>query len=338
MWSHRFDLMGETPFVAYRKSFQPYRLFIGPIRAKSTFWRVINKRISIVTSIIATAALVALGSPALAATPASNYSFTMANDFTDKAGTSTLTPAPQCSSPALEDLCNDSSSFGTDSYGNYWTWATAQGNGGGIVLYTPAPLGATFTYSMKFSVSGMSIDDGCPDACYTKLVDYGDLTIDDGIYFRGTGPVVISEGYDDGTTEYAFNDVLVMTVTRDSAGLLTVYMQGANGFEQALTYDDSANSYFVAAASGAGSILRLFQEEPESAGQSFEGAPGGKLYGFQAWPGVALTEDEARTIEWPAGSLANTGVDAGQLGGLAALSLLMVLAGVATVSLRRRNA
>jgi hypothetical protein len=299
---------------------------------------MMNKKFLFTASIVATTALVALSTPALAATPASGYSFTMANDFTDKAGTSTLTPAPQCASPGIEDLCNDTSSFGTDAEGNYWTWTTAQGNGGGIVLYTPAPLGSTFSYSMKFSVSGVSPDDGCPGECYTKLVDYGDLTVDDGIYFKGTGPVVVSEGYDDGTTEYDWNEVVVMTVTRDAAGLLTVYMKGANGFETALTYDDSGFNYFVAAASGSGSILRLFQEEPDNISQSYEGAPGGKLYGFQAWPGVALTEEEARTIEWPAGSLANTGVDAGQLGGLAALSLLMVLAGVATVSLRRRKA
>lgn len=297
-----------------------------------------KKPISIVASILATAGLVAMGSPALAAAPASNYSFTMANDFTDKAGTSTLTPAPQCSSPGVEDLCNDSSSFGTDADGNYWTWATAQGNGGGIVLITPAPLGSTFTYSMKFSVSGKSADDGCPDACFTKLVDYGDLTVDDGIYFRGVGPVVVSEGYDDGTTEYGFNEVLVLTVTRDSAGLLNVYMKGPNGFENALTYDDSSSNYFVAAASGSGSILRLFQEEPESVSTSYEGAPGGKLYGFQAWENVALTEDEVRAIEWPAGTLPNTGIETSELGALGALGGLLVLSGVAAVALRRRAA
>lgn len=302
------------------------------------FWRKMKKPISIVASIIATVGLVAMGSPALAATPASNYSFTMANDFTDKAGTSTLTPAPQCASPGIEDLCNDTSSFGTDAEGNYWTWTTAQGNGGGIVLNTPTPLGSTFTYSMKFSVSGKSNDDGCPDACYTKLVDYGNLTVDDGIYFLGTGPVVVSEGYDDGTTEYAFNDVLVMTATRDSGGLLTVYMKSAAGFETALTYDDSANNYFVAAASGSGSILRLFQEEPTSAGDSFEGAPGGKLYGFQAWENVALTEDEVRTIEWPAGTLPNTGIESLEVGALSALGGLLVLTGIGAVALRRKTA
>jgi hypothetical protein len=300
-----------------------------------------KRTILFVASIAATTALVSVGTPALAATPASAYSFTMANDFTDKAGTSTLTPAPQCASPGIEDLCNDSSSFGTDADGNYWTWATVQGNGGGIVLYTPAPLGSTFSYSMKFSVSGNSGEEDCPDACYTKLVDYGDLAFDDGIYFLGTGPVVTSTGYDDGSTEYAFNEVLVMTVTRDAAGLLTVYMKGANGFENALTYDDSVDNKFVAAASGPGSILRLFQEEPESAGQSHEGAPGGKLYGFQAWPGVALTEDEARTIEWPAAvpvPLPDTGMSTVGLGGLAALGLLTIVAGVGAVWLRRRNA
>ncbi len=297
-----------------------------------------NKNLLFAASIVATTALVGLSAPALAATPASSYSFTMANDFTDKAGTSTLTPAPQCASPGIEDLCNDSSSFGTDAEGNYWTWTTSQGNGGGIVLYTPAPLGSTFSYSMKFSVSGVSDEEDCPDACYTKLIDYGDLAYDDGIYYYGNGPVLISTGYNDGSVEYAVGEVVTMTVTRDSSGLLTVYMKDANGFANALTYDDSATNYFVAAASGAGSILRLFQEEPESAGGSHEGVPGGKLYGFQAWPGVALTEDEARTIEWPAGSLANTGVDAGQLGGLTALSLVMVLAGVATVWLRRNKA
>jgi LPXTG-motif cell wall-anchored protein len=296
-----------------------------------------KKPISIVASIIATAGLVAMGSPALAATPASNYSFTMANDFTDKAGTSTLTPAPQCASPGIEDLCNDTSSFGTDADGNYWTWTTTQGNGGGIVLYTPAPLGSTFTYSMKFSVSGKSNDDGCPDACYTKLVDYGDLSVDDGIYFLGTGPVVVSEGYDDGTTEYEFNDVLVMTVTRDSAGLLTVYMTGPNGFETALTYDDSSSNYFVAAASGPGSILRLFQEEPESVSTSYEGAPGGKLYGFQAWENVALTEEEAKGITWSA-TLPNTGVDSAQAGGILALGALTILAGLSAIALGRRKA
>ena len=142
-----------------------------------------------------------------------------------------------------------------------------------------------------------------------------------------------------------------MTIVRDDSGTVNVYMTtAANGTELAFTADDSSALDYVAADSNGGSIVRLFQEDPSNIEETSEGVPGGKLYGFEAWPGVALTEEEVTEAVASLGSqgsaaasqapaLASTGVDGAAASWLGALSALAMLGGALVLQrVRRQNA
>lgn len=291
--------------------------------------------------LIATGALLSLGTvgifaaPALGSTPAPDINYSMANTLSDSLGASTLTAAPICSSPGVEDLCNVTAEFGTNEHGNFWHWTTTQGNGGGAALITDARLTGTYTLSIKFSLDALSNEED--PSKYSKILDFKDLTTDAGIYaFGESSPYLIYSDVDSGDTAVETGEVVEMTIVRDasvSPALFTLYLKNASGLVTAFESEDPEGLY-VAADEGAGSILRLFQEEPEDAGQSHEGVEEGHLYGIQAWPGVALTEEQVDGINFESG-LADTGATG--IPAIAGFGVAALVAGVA-VALRRRRA
>ena len=294
------------------------------------------KKLLSASAAIALATLGLSAAPASAVTPAADVNYSMANTLSDSVGASTLTPAPICSSPATEDLCNVSAEFGSNEHGNFWHWTTTQGNGGGAALVTDAPLGATYTVSIKFSLDELSNEED-PDK-YSKILDFKNLTEDAGIYGNGeASPYTIMSDLAGGDTEVALGEVVEMTIVRDasaSPATFTMYLKNASGLVVAFDAEDTGPLY-IAADSDGGSILRLFQEEPESAGDSHEGVKEGHLYGIQAWPGVALTQEQVDGITF-AGGLAETGADAGQVSAIAGFGIAALVAGAAVIARRRR--
>jgi len=292
--------------------------------------------------ILGTSALMALAAssfasvPAFAAAPAPDYSYSMANTLTDSVGASTLTAAPICASPAVEDLCNVSAEFGTNANGNFWHWTTTQGNGGGAALVTAAPLGETYSITVKFSLDALSNEED--PLKYSKIFDFKNLTEDAGIYaFGEASPYLIYTDLDSGTTEIALGEVVEMTIVRDASvtpALFTLYMKTPTGLEKAFEAEDSENLY-VAANSGPGSVIRLFQEEPEDAGVSHEGVKEGHLYGIQVWRNLALTEAQVGGAAAPTG-LADTGANHDQLLLVAGFGVVTAAFGSVVVARRRR--
>ena len=289
------------------------------------------------TAAVSSIALIGFSvTPALATTPAPGINYSMANTLSDSVGASTLTAAPICSSPAVEDICNVSASYGTDTHGNFWHWVTTQGNGGGASLVTNARLGETYTLSIKFALDELSNEED-PDK-YSKILDFMDLTSDAGIYAHGdSSPYTISSDLDEGSTTVEVGEVVEMTIVRDasvSPATFTLYIKNSSGLVTAFQAEDS-DPLYVAANSGAGSVIHLFQEENETYGESHEGVKEGRLYGVQAWPGVALTESQVDGINFTS-NLAETGVDAAQSSAMLGFGVAAIIAGVAVIVRRRR--
>jgi LPXTG-motif cell wall-anchored protein len=283
--------------------------------------------------------------PAMAATaPTPTINYTMKNTLNGLAGNPALVAAPTCSNPGVEDNCNTSTNFGTDSNGNFFHWVTTQGNGGGLVLTTAQPLGDSYTMTIKFAVDALSNDeDGIsnPANGYSKLIDFKDLTDDEGLYFNNGDHYLITNSSDPGDGTFAAGDVVTMTIVRDATPAtptFTVYAKDAtNANAVQFTMDDPSGLY-VAESHGAGSILHLFQDEPETAtnGNSHEGVQEGRLYGFEAWPGVALTEEQINASATPVtkpstkptlaetGATGNANLAIGGVLALLGLSLMLV--------------
>jgi hypothetical protein len=290
-------------------------------------------------AIVALATLGFAAAPAFATTPTASYDYDMDGAFTDSVGSSTLTAAPTCSSPAQSDLCNVSTNFGSDSNGNYFHWVTTQDNGGGVVLDTAAHLGATYSLYLKFAIEQAANDvngNNCstPEDNYSKLLDFRDQASDVGLYTSGCDPLFISTGYETGTAEIPLDDVVEIVISRDdSTGLVTFYLNYSNGYEESFVTDDSAGD-FIPADQGSGSRIRLFQEDGTDG--TAEGIKAGRLYGMKAFADTALTIDQLDGLVTVNNDLAETGFDAGQSSALLGFGIAAIVAGVAVVVRRRR--
>lgn len=308
---------------------------------------------SLAIALMGASLLVASAAPAQAATPASDYSFSMDGAFSDSIGASTLVGAPTCSSPAPTDKCNVATNFGTDSNGNYWHWRTTQYNGGGATLTTPAQLGGTYSLYFKFAIDDEARDTDAlncdiPEINYSKILHFGDANNDVGLYTEGCGRLYISTGFETGEVAIDLGDVVEVVVTRDDTDdEVTIFINHGSGYSESFVYDDTSGD-FVAADSGAGSRIILFQDDGYDAGEStHEGVQEGRLYGMKAWRNTALTLDQLDGLVTVtpssnsgsggnAGSdnLANTGGNPAVGGWVLGLALV---AGAGAFALRRRN-
>lgn len=293
-----------------------------------------------------------VASPAFAtAAPEPTINYTMNNTLNGLTGTPALAAAPACSSPTEEEHCSTSTNYGSDSEGNFFHWVTTQGNGGGVVVTTSQPLGATYTLTFKFAVDEFSQDEdmaGEPSNGYSKLVDFANLTHDDGLYFNNADPHYITTNPTGGDGTYATGTVVTVTMVRDSSGAtptFTVYVKdAATGLTTQIDAEEDPSGTYLAADYSGGSILRLFQDEPETAtdGVSHEGVKEGRLYGVTAWAGTALTQEQigglvlGSTGSGNPDTLANTGLNT-DLQLFLAAGLSLAGSSVLFVTRRRRN-
>lgn len=293
---------------------------------------------------LATGAAIALAvfgfaaTPASAVTPAATYDYSMAGVFDDSIGTSTLTPAATCASPAATDFCNVSANFGTDSNGNYWHWVTTQINGGGAVLDTPARIGGTYSLYYKFAIDNEANDinsEDCtiPNLNYSKILHFGELTNDVGLYTEGCNPLYVSTGFDTGDAAIARGEVVEVVVTRDdTTDVVTIFINTSTGYEESFVYEDTDGD-FVAIDQGSGSRVRLFQDDGFD--ETAEGIQEGRLYGMKVWANTALTIDQLDGIVTGTDNLGETGIDSESLSALAGAGFVALAIG-ATVVARRR--
>jgi hypothetical protein len=213
-------------------------------------------------------------------TPAIDYRFQ--GNLTDSGGGSTATQSAPC--PA--DPCISASSFGTNATGPYWQWASTQANdnGGGLRIVTSAAMGTTYTLILEFQFNET---DG-----YRKIIDYKNRVVDRGFY--------IDDGFldfynlEEAAEPELFADtpyylVAVRQSTGGTAGTFTVYMKTPSGsFIEVFEVDDPTGQSLFA-DEGGGSVIGLFYDDTAVQG---EAPTGGKVYGFTAWPGQALTLTE----------------------------------------------
>jgi LPXTG-motif cell wall-anchored protein len=302
--------------------------------------------LAIVAISLGVALLAAAPASATTPNPAPGLNYSMNNTLNGLPGNPALTAAPACSNPGVEDICNTSTNFGSDSYGHFFHWITTQGNGGGLNLTTTSRLGNSYSLSLKFAVTGFSNDEnmnGDPNNGFSKLIDFWNLTDDIGLYFNNADPHRVALGDTLLTESVPSGHVVTMTLVRDASTAtptVTLWIKdetaGTNAVKVIDAMDD-ADGHFVASDSGSGSILHLFQDEPETAtnGDSHEGVQEARLYGFQAWPGVALQNAPGGSSSNSGTPLANTGSNDASL---ALTGLVLAALGSLLIAVRRRFA
>ena len=219
---------------------------------------------------------------AVSETPAPGISYSFEGNLNDSNSASSLTLKPSC--PASP--CISTSSFGTENGDGYWSWGSSNPRGGGFTIDTDSPVGDTYSIAIKFSFDTV---DG-----YNKIVDYKNEVEDTGFYIYD-GSINF---YDLGTgdDEFAPDTVLDLIATREDLGggngLFTVYAKSGSRLTQLLQVEDEDGQGIPAIVGGKSRLGFFFDDQATSS----EGTANGRVYSIQMWPGVALTEDDVRTV------------------------------------------
>ncbi len=207
-------------------------------------------------------------------------------------GTSSIEVFGPCADPIPappDDLCNDSSEFGSDAAGTYWRWESSNPRGGGFRLVTSRDLGETYTVGLRLRFDEVGLDgDANP---WRKIIDYRDRVEDTGFYFY----VGAIQFYDLGTSDetYSPGELIDLLAVRSgtegsSEGEFTVYVIGGDGaLTEVLSVTDTTGES-IPVSSGGGSLLGFFFDDTAT---SQEATPGGQVYRLRIWD-RALDPDE----------------------------------------------
>lgn len=207
-------------------------------------------------------ALLAIARPIMAS-PIVDYQFN--GNFDDSAGGSSIIVHPTCQDDPPVDPCNSSSTFGTDSLGTFWQWASSNPRGGGFTLQTLEQLGGTYTLSMRISFNDV--------VSFNKILDFKNRTSDNGLYFFLNGIRFFPEPGTDET--FMANEVVDLTIARDASSQRVVVLVDST---QTLFEFTDSNEWAVAELIGNGSVLGFFHDDTVT---SSEGTSGGKVYFLQ---------------------------------------------------------
>lgn len=241
------------------------------------------------------------GAPPAVAADLPDVSYSFNGVFDDEFDGSSLTPLGAC---PLTAGCNSSTGWGTNSTGNYWSWASTTSRGGGLVVTTSQPLTATYTMALKFSYNTMP-------GGWAKIIDYANRASDNGFYFYNGYIQFYDAGSHTGSTRYSANSVVDLVVTRDDAtDLFTVYARSASGSLDNVFHYTDTRGQAVPYTSGQHSTVGFFFDDSATSG---EATSGGKAYSIKMWAGRALTAaqvDAETTVPGPPASVVATPGDA----------------------------
>ena len=210
-----------------------------------------------------------------------NVFYAFDGNLNDSASGSTIFMPPTCPTNA-NNVCNVSTSFGSDSKGGYLEWSADRGRGGGFSIETNTSMGTTFSIAMRLSIKETD--------CYRTIIDFTNGASDDHLYFCGGMQMYPLE-----TSRFTFtpNVVYDLLLNRTSAGHFVAYvLDNANTPVQII--DQVDNSEMIPfATSGGGSRLNFFHDE------CCEYATGGKIYDIRIWQNRIVSPGDFTPVPQP---------------------------------------
>jgi len=247
------------------------------------------KKISILT-VVAALAFVSVGiiasqdvqagvSAQAAADPDVFYAFE--GNLNDTANGSAIFMPPTCPTTA-NNVCNVSTSFGSDTKGGYFAWSANRGRGGGFSIETNTSMGTTFSIAMRMSINQTD--------CYRTIIDFTNGASDNHLYFCGG-----MQMYPLATSTFTFspNVVYDLLLNRTSAGRFVAYvLDNTNTPVQIIDQADNSIMIPFTTASG-GSRLNFFHDE------CCEYATGGKIYDLRIWQNRIVSAGDFSPVPQP---------------------------------------
>jgi len=210
-----------------------------------------------------------------------NYDFN--GNFTDSLGNSTLTEFGTEDDGNAHN--NATSGFGTDSGVSgdttYWEWASTLSRGGGFWIDVDSAISSNYSVGVRFAFNSTAPG-------YKKIIDYKNMTSDNGFYFLG-GKLNFYPLGTATTTTIANNQIVDIVATRDgTTGKFTAYFIINGQLSKELEVDDPGNDAYPIEVGGK-TRLGFFFDDIVTGGEATDG---GKVYSVKIWDGP-ITQDEA---------------------------------------------
>jgi hypothetical protein len=239
-----------------------------------------------IAAVVLVAGAVAFSHSAAASqAPAPQVDYLFDGGLVDFANGSTATPSLPCPPEAPGATCISDSGFATDAAGPHWWWESTGDHGGGLVVDTTAPMGATYTVIVRFAFKDV---DG-----YRKLLDFDDRGADQGLYVNDGLLNFYPLGESEAALIEAEQDYYLAAVrqsTGEGTGTFTVYLRGPEcDFTEVLAVEDPDGQSIFSAAPGGGSRIGLFFDDSTT---NSEATTAGRSYLLRGWANVALTPEQ----------------------------------------------
>jgi gliding motility-associated-like protein len=176
---------------------------------------------------------------------------------------------------------NNTSGFGADTNGSYWFWTSTASRGGGLWIDLENDMSKNYTIGIKFSFNNSQ-------SGYRKIIDFKNLTSDNGFYFFGGGFLNFYPQSFASKAKILNNEILELYITRNASNNeFKVYSMVDGKLELELTYTDSSGDAVPTLISGK-PRLRFFHDDTRTGS---EATNGGKIYSLKVWDGPLIPED-----------------------------------------------
>jgi len=183
---------------------------------------------------------------------------------------------------------NATSGFGTDAFGTYWYWTSTLARGGGLWIDVNEDISQSYSVGIRFSFS-------VTESGYRKIVDYKNMTSDNGFYFYAGGKLNFYPYGTLGTSVTSNNQVVDIITTRNGVtGQFLAYIVVDNVLIQELDVSDYGN-YAVPDLVNGKPRFRFFHDENVT---TSEATPSGQVYSIKIWDAPIINIGGAMNNSW----------------------------------------
>jgi len=232
---------------------------------------------------MAAAILLLLNSPVNAQTLISQFDFN--NNLNDKLSLSTCT-----------QYNNASSSYTNGAF--KWVANTNLG-GGGLKINVPDAAFTENVYSIAIDLNFSEVSGG-----YRKIIDFKDVTDDDGFYYENSLLTLYSGGANQGTSSVAANTFYTILLTRGADDTTRTYLVQNNALVFETKVEDNT-AEFVSILIGTDRVLNFFHDDGGS-----EFCDSGAVRSIRIWNGVVNINNICNSVVSPT-AVPNTTICAG---------------------------
>ncbi|MDO9254727.1 MAG: T9SS type A sorting domain-containing protein [Bacteroidales bacterium] len=185
------------------------------------------------------------------------------------------------------DHNNATSGFATDANGAYSYWTSTLERGGGFWVDVNTDISTNYSIGIRFSFEDT-------EGGYRKIIDFKNMTSDNGFYFYDGGYLNFYPDQTLGNSVTLNDQVVDIIITRASDNTFKAYIVVNNVLIKELDIIDADGNAIAELVNGK-PRFRFFHDDNET---SSEATPGGKVYSIKIWDGPITDIQGAMNNSW----------------------------------------